>query len=269
MLRGSHVKSIGAIATVALGLATIAGCGNGQAWVQQPITPDAQRELSGGYVPAPPPRRLVSRTLGDRSAAGRMTAPDVQGRVLGSFRNTYYDFPSETDFAGGEVAIMSATCTQIVRVPKAFHDAVCVQGSGRLKRGATVSFAKRDCSCAETCPRTGQKICFEELDAKAFPWGRGATGKAITPLRTVAADPSVLPMGTTIYVPELDGLDVGGAAHDGCLLVQDRGSRVVGEHIDIFAGSPDRTAFLNDQLPSNTGVTVVVDTSRCARLAQR
>jgi 3D (Asp-Asp-Asp) domain-containing protein len=252
-----------------LSLACLAACGSGQAWVQQPVSGDEQRELSGTYMPPPAPRRLASRTLGDRSPQGRMAAGDVQGRVLGSFRNTYYDFPSEAAFTGAEVALMSAACAPIARVPKGFHDAVCVQGSGRLKKGATVSFAKRDCACAETCPRTGQKICFEELDAAAFPWGRGATGKPITPLRSAAADPSVLPMGTPIYVPELDGIDVGGATHDGCLLVQDRGSRVVGEHIDVFAGTPDRTAALNEQLPSNAGVTVVVDTERCARLGAR
>ncbi len=67
-----------------------------------------------------------------------------------------------------------------------------------------MSFAKRDCTCAEVCPRTGQRICFEALDATSFPWGRGASGRPIAPLRSIAADTSVLPMGTVLYIPELE-----------------------------------------------------------------
>ncbi len=86
------------------------------------------------------------------------------------YRNTYYDFPSET--AGTKDAtIFDAACAPITKVTTAFHDRVCVQGSGRLEDGATVSFAKRDCACAAICPRTGQKLCFERLDPKRFPAG--------------------------------------------------------------------------------------------------
>src|SRR5690606_21405216 len=125
-----------------------------------------------------------------------------------------------------------------------FYEAVCAQGSGVLARGTTVSFAKRDCACAEVCPRTGQRICFDALDRAAFPWGRGAAGTAITPLRTVAADTGVLPMGTVVYIPELDGVRASDddEPFDGCFVVEDRGLRVRGAHVDIFTGHPSRTA---------------------------
>ena len=80
------------------------------------------------------------------------------------------------------------------------------QGSGRLETGATVSFAKRGCGCAAVCPRTSQQICFERLDPARFPHGRGATGHAITPLRSIAVDSSVIPLGTAVHIPELVGL---------------------------------------------------------------
>ena len=115
------------------------------------------------------------------------------------------------------------------------------------------------------CPRTGQRICFDALDATAFPWGRGAAGTPITPMRTLAADTSVLPMGTVVYLPELDGIE----GSDGCFVVEDRGSKVQGDHVDIFTGEPKRTAALNAQVPSNQGVTVVVDAPACARLTHR
>jgi 3D (Asp-Asp-Asp) domain-containing protein len=166
---------------------------------------------------------------------------------------------------------MNATCQPIAQVPRTFFEAVCVQGSGTLKRGGTVSFSKRDCPCAEVCPRTGQKICFDALDPAAFPWGRGAAGTPITPMRTLAADTAVLPMGTVVYIPELDGAPRSDAGDviDGCFVVEDRGLRVQGEHVDIFTGFPANTALLNERVPSNQGVTVVVSAPRCAHLSRR
>jgi 3D (Asp-Asp-Asp) domain-containing protein len=166
---------------------------------------------------------------------------------------------------------MSPSCQPIAQVARGFYEAVCVQGSGSLKSGGTVSFAKRDCACAEVCPRTGQRICFEALDRATFPWGRGAAGTPISPMRTIAADTSVLPMGTVVYLPELDGALRGDSsdALDGCFVVEDRGLRVKGEHVDIFTGHRAQTAVLEERVPSNKGVTVVVRAPRCAHLASR
>jgi len=141
---------------------------------------------------------------------------------------------------------------------------VCVQGSGRLVSGATVSFAKRGCSCAAVCPRTGQQICFEKLDPVRFPHGRGATGRPITPLSTVAVDSNVIPLGTVLFIPEFVGISrPDGSAHDGCFVAEDRGTRVIGKHVDIFTGDPELTARWNKLVPSNQGVQVRVGDARC------
>jgi 3D (Asp-Asp-Asp) domain-containing protein len=198
----------------------------------------------------------------------RRTYASIRGRLLGTFKNTYYDFPNEGDFEGEAVALMNSQCQRIKAVPRGFFESVCVQGSGMLSSGTPVSFSRRDCSCAELCPRTEQKICFDALDASAFPWGRGATGQSITPLLTVAADPDVLPMGTGIYIPEYDGLPRDpshSGKHDGCFLVQDQGLKVKGRHVDVFTGDPAVTRLWNQLVPSNRGVTVVLKHPRCAR----
>ena len=263
-------------------LATLAGCGgwgSGTKWAQQPLEDEsasggiAAGELEGSS--APPGARPSSRTIGTRSRSddqsGGVDPTGGGGHVLGKFRNTYYDFPTEAEHSGPAVSLMNASCQPIAKVPRGFYEAVCVQGSGSLKAGGTVSFAKRDCACAEVCPRTGQKICFDALDKVAFPWGRGAAGTAIAPMRTIAADTAVVPMGTVVYIPELDGAPRGadGETHDGCFVVEDRGLRVKGELVDIFTGHSAQTALLNERVPSNQGVTVVVEAPRCARLAPR
>jgi len=289
----SSPKAAAAVAVASLALLCLApgcgaGMGSGSKWVEQPLVEDerpvssmpyganenvpGQRARPSSRTLGAPPGREPGESGGGAGAGGGGDRTGGGGKVLGTFRNTYYDFPREAEHTGAPVKLMSASCQPIAEVPRGFHDAVCVQGSGVLKRGGTVSFAKRDCECAEICPRTSQKICFEALDPKAFPFGRGAAGTAIRPMHTIAADTAVLPMGTVVYLPELDGAPRGGGSGeplDGCFVVEDRGLRVKGEHVDIFTGHPNHTKAFEDLLPSNHGVTVVVQAPKCAHLARR
>lgn len=212
----------------------------------------------------------VNELAGDAAAPREPNAADgARAPASETFRNTYYDFPTE---AAGPRArtLFDAACAPIAAVTEDFHDRVCVQGSGRLASGDTVSFAARGCACAAVCPRTGQQICFERLDPARFPSGRGATGRPITPLRTVAVDTAVIPLGTLLYIPELAGLPrADGSLHDGCFLAEDRGIKVVGRHVDVFTGDPAMTARWNALVPSNRGVRVLPNDPRCAPPAPR
>ena len=49
-------------------------------------------------------------------------------------------------------------------------------------------------------PATKTLGTIERLDPARFPHGRGANGRAITPLYTVAVDVSVIPLGTALFV---------------------------------------------------------------------
>jgi 3D (Asp-Asp-Asp) domain-containing protein len=259
----------------------------GSAWMAQPLDGDLRSanelDTAGNNHSEPPRKSTKTQVIAEEPTADTplvggdgsgythaSTAPKVAlgGRVLGTFKNTYYDFPSEGDFSGESLNLMNGACQPIVSVPRTFYESVCVQGSGTLRSGGTVSFAKRDCSCAAECPRTGQHICFDLLDKAQFPWGRGAMGKAITPLLTVAVDSSVVPLGTTLYIPEYDGVarePSGATKHDGCFLAEDRGLAVKGQHVDVFTGHRSMTQLWNKLVPSNSGVTVVVDSPRCKR----
>jgi 3D (Asp-Asp-Asp) domain-containing protein len=262
------------------------GCATaGSSWMAEPLTAGSDEEgwnaepasaapmfASRSRPSAAPDRVVVINEPGapEEESEGEPGAapPKLEGRVLGSFRNTYYDFPSEAEHKGQNVPLKDSRCKTIADVPRGFYEAVCVQGSGTLKRGSTVSFAKRDCECAEICPRTQQKICFDELDKSRFPWGRGATGNPITPLLSVAVDTDVIPMNTPIYIPEYDGLPRDAdksASHDGCFVAQDRGLKIKGKHVDVFTGYEAVTKLWNRLVPSNKGVTVVLDSPRCAR----
>lgn len=237
-------------------------------------TPGSRRVVVLGREPASEPPAFAS-PAGDGAEPAlslRETGTDTAGgRSLGKFRNTYYDFPDERDFTGPTLALRGRDCETLKLVPAGFYGSLCVQGSGRLATGQTVSFSRRNCGCAEVCERTGERICFDALDPRRFPFGRGATGHAITPLYSVAVDSAVIPLGTPLYVPELKGLprDASGTLrHDGCLLAEDRGIRVRGKQVDVFTGDPRVTALYERFLPSNRGVTVVVGASHCRARAR-
>jgi 3D (Asp-Asp-Asp) domain-containing protein len=230
-------------------------------------TPKRPTDATGStYADDGSPQRIsASGTKGRRRGN---TARSLAGKVLGTFRNTYYDFPAESDFGGETVTLHNAQCKPLGQVPKDFFEVLCVQGSGLLASGTPVSFNRRDCECATLCTKTAQRICFDALDVAKYPWGRGAMGNAITPLLTVAVDSKVIALGTAIYIPEYDGLprDVGrNSFHDGCFIAQDRGLKVQGQHVDVFTGQRSLTQLWNGLVPSNSGVTVVVDNPRCAR----
>ncbi|MFO0546958.1 MAG: 3D domain-containing protein [Polyangiaceae bacterium] len=203
------------------------------------------------------------------ATAETQAGPGMGQRSDQTFRNTYYDFPAEGD-GKKDAKVFDASCQPIASVTKVFHDQVCLQGSGKLSTGETISFAKRDCECAAVCPKSDQKICFEKLDPKKFPSGRGALGQPVTPLRTLAVDDKVIPLGSVVYIPEYAGLPrPDGGQHDGCFIAEDRGSKVTGYHVDLFTGNPATTRSWNDLVPSNTGVHVEIDAPRCAYLKPR
>jgi two-component system sensor histidine kinase HydH len=300
-----RIPAASRVAAVALALFGLGGCSSTRSWLEpgpsvpagagsqddgwddgsqrasQPdggaVTADAPgsdeaADVDAGTTGGPLEIRLEGKGSTPRKGGAAVPGPSALASDPGAtFRNTYYDFPQETAAAPGAPTetLFDPGCKPIQKVNKVFHDQLCVQGSGKIATGRTVSFAKRDCSCAATCPRTGQKICFEALDPGRFPWGRGALGTPIRPLVTVAVDPGVIPLGTVLYIPEYHGLrDLEGRAHDGCFVAEDRGLRVVGKHIDVYTGSPNVTRVWNAAVPSNQGVHVVLDPSRCAGLRQ-
>lgn len=257
---------------VSVAVLLLPACASNDSWIRG--TDDAFKEsglgkegweqgqgapLDPGAGPAlPPPPGSDARPSRPTRVPAASSAP---------WRNTYYDFPAEETGVQGAV-LYDASCGKIARVTQAFHDKVCVQGSGSLVTGETVSFAKRDCPCAAVCPRTNQRICFEKLDPKRFPYGRGAAGTPITPFRSVAVDVSLIPLGTPLLIPAYKGLRLlDGSVHDGCFVAEDRGLRVVGHHVDIFTGSEEGTVAWNRAVPSNDGVEVLVGSRECSRVA--
>jgi 3D (Asp-Asp-Asp) domain-containing protein len=198
------------------------------------------------------------------------TTLNLNGRRLGEFKLTYYRL-AEADStkdrpAPGWVPVFGRDCARVLTwVTEVFHSDLGLQGSGVLPDGRLLNFEQR-CTCAVPTQR-GERICYAELKRTDFPFGRGAQWKQqyfwLQPLRSAAVDPGVVPIGTVMYIPQLDGRTLQhGVGHNGCIRAEDTGRAIQGPHLDLFAGSTRSTPQLPGKLPLGS-VTVFVDAKRC------
>jgi 3D (Asp-Asp-Asp) domain-containing protein len=139
--------------------------------------------------------------------------------------------PTAAPSPDDEVTLYDHTCHELAHVTRRYAAGLTLQGSGRLRDGRTLNVWGR---CA--CPRSP---CFRTARAR---WGLGGDGQPLSPFRTVAVDPKVVPIGSLLYIPALDGLrmpgraPIGGFIHDGCVVADDTGGHVKGKQVDLFVG---------------------------------
>lgn len=122
-------------------------------------------------------------------------------------------------------------CRPLAEVSRSFASELQMQGTGRLRDGRIINIWG-DCGCEHSpCYRvTGRQ------------WGNAGNGRALQPFRTVAVDPKIVPMGTLLYIEELDGRQMpgkppwGGFVHDGCVSADDTGGGIDGHQLDLFVG---------------------------------
>lgn len=153
------------------------------------------------------------------------------GRRLGRFRLTFYWMATERRDRR-QITLYRRSCRPIARVSRRFASRLVMEGTGALLDGRTVNVAGR-CRC-------GFSPCFSVLGA-GERWGVGVGDRPLTPYRSVAVDPRVVPIGTHLYIRELDGVHIpgrppwGGFVHDGCVVADDRGGGVRGHQLDLYA----------------------------------
>lgn len=184
------------------------------------------------------------------------------GTLVGDVRVTYYWVSYEGDFTCSEADTDLATCDgeTIARVCREFAEAARMEGTARLLDGRMINIG--GCGCS------GGFSCFVVLDTALYPWGMGNRSNALEPFVSVATDVDVIPSGTVLYSPEIDGIrlpdDAGGGTHDGCLRADDVGGGISGMHIDFFAALREWYLEIDPQVPET--VTLYRDPPRCPGL---
>jgi len=179
----------------------------------------------------------------------------------GGFRLTFYWLAYESDYANEkyDTSIYTRDGFFIGRYPEAFIYELKLEGSGVLRDGRIINY---DGDC-----HYGAGTCFKTLEPGEFPLGRGVQNRPLEPFRSVAVDPRFIPIGATIYVPEIVGLQLpDGTRHDGCLRADDQGGAIKFHKMDFFVESYPNFKFLADQLWWHLKATPLLDEPRCAYL---
>jgi hypothetical protein len=189
----------------------------------------------------------TSTTTESETDTGTETETETEtgepGASLGVFDLTYYWVAYEGDYFGDpDTVVGECDGTPLATVPMAFANALKLEGSGKLLDDRMLNIG--GCGCG------GGYDCFAELDPVRFPWGQGSQGNPLIPFVTIATDTAVLPFGTSVYVPSLDGQALpDGGTHDGCLSAGDVGGGIDGMHIDWFVGLQDNYQVLDPDVP--------------------
>lgn len=226
-------------------------------------------------APAAAPAPAAAAAAAPSAAAAPVTEDDG---LIGTFRMTRYYVVDEKGFKGppepveGDEMLASAApagitiyddrgCKPLATLGTRFTEVLDVQGTGRLRDGRVVNVSG-PCRC-------GHSPCYRPT-GDAAKWGLSATSRPLQPFRTVAVDPEVVPLGSLIYVPELDGLTMpgsppwGGFIHDGCLHASDVGGGIDGKHLDFFVGKFQFKKALDNRKKMKK-VTVYRGADRCER----
>jgi 3D (Asp-Asp-Asp) domain-containing protein len=152
------------------------------------------------------------------------------------------------------------TGATLATVPARYAADLAMEGSGRLADGRVVNYSGG--------PTTAPRV---HVEPASKPWGSTASGRAAVPLRTMAVDRALVPLGSRVYVRELDGWAVpavggaGGFVHDGWFSADDTGGAIVGQHVDLFCGPRAMHAVLRGRLPSGARIVLAVDASTAGR----
>jgi 3D (Asp-Asp-Asp) domain-containing protein len=209
----------------------------------------------------PPPDDVLTRASDGTKIDGR--APDKVaqrskvkeccGYPIGpnsSFLLSFYWLAYETEFAilPYDTDIYTMRGFFIGRFPSAYVYELKMEGAGVLADGRVLNY---DGKC-----NYGVGTCFKALSPSEHPLGAGVQGRKLEPFRSIAVDPRVIPIGATVWVPELNGaLMPDGTRHDGCLRADDQGEAIKFGKIDFFVESHANHKFIADQLGCPKGGT--------------
>jgi hypothetical protein len=142
-----------------------------------------------------------------------------------------------------------------------FVRALLMEGSGLLSDGRVINY---NGSC-----RFGVGTCYEPLDEREYPYGRGAGRRPLIPFKSVAVDPRLVPIGEPLYIPEFDGMMLpDGSIHDGCVRADDTGGGIKKRKMDFFVVTYGNFRFLLDQLQGVTWITPHIEAPRCEYLRE-
>ncbi len=172
---------------------------------------------------------------------------------------------------GGACAIPANRWTEIytpegfflAHIPERFACSLRLEGSGLMLDDRVINYTG---ACKQGYGYANSRLatCFEELDVKEMPFGRGAGTRPLIPFKSVAVDTRVIQIGEPLYIPEFDGMHLpDGSIHDGCVRATDTGGGIKGRKMDFFVVTYGNFRFLLEELLNVSWITPHIMSPRC------
>lgn len=153
-------------------------------------------------------------------------------RKIGDLKPTFYWVALEKDDgANKDQELKDMDGIVLANVSMNFYKAIRLEGTGRLLDGRVLNYAGR----------VDKDIRYLVCPADA-PYGYGVNKIPLVPFRSVAVDPSVVPIGSKVYIPQAIGAVLpNGEAHDGYFMAVDIGDAIKNKRIDMFTSYGDQS----------------------------
>jgi 3D (Asp-Asp-Asp) domain-containing protein len=156
---------------------------------------------------------------------------------LGQFKVTFYWLVEEDNYQGKKTCPLYAPGGKLVgRFTPQFIKDFQIESCAMLSDGRIISYLKRSNLC-------------QVVDLPI-----GANGYTLTELKSVAVDPSVIPIGSRIFIKDAaDVLISDSVMHDGIFCAQDVGSAIKGNRIDVYLGPKSNMDLFRSTAMCRTG----------------
>lgn len=161
---------------------------------------------------------------------------------IGSLKPTFYWVAEEkTEVAKRTHKLFDTQGELVYTVTDKFYKALTMEGTGKLLDGRVINFAAR----------VGGVIRWRVCPPEA-PYGYGKDNNILVPFRSAAVDPTVVPLGSKLFIPKAVGVRLpDGTKHDGYFYAVDVGAAIKEKRIDLFTSFGDQSAVFEKQGVTN------------------
>lgn len=162
--------------------------------------------------------------------------PNLQS--IGFLRPSFYWIALETDDGEKRAKrLLDPDGNLLATVSEKYFKSLSMEGTGRLLDGRVINFKLR-----LTNPDGSKEIRWRICGPDA-PFGYGYEDALLREFRSVAVDPTVIPLGSKVYIPAARGVKLpDGSTHDGVFDAVDIGDLIQNKKIDIFTSFGDQSS---------------------------
>lgn len=144
-----------------------------------------------------------------------------------NYARTYSIFDEPVDLNVPDVDILDVQGNVIARIPETLAERVSLEGQGVIPDRRIVRVVNN---------LSWPQSRFEVVDTNAAPWGLSCDDQVLEPFETVFMNGFTAPAGNRVFLPEFDGVTLGGKIRDGWFTVATSYGGVHPGDVVVFTG---------------------------------